>query len=187
MKRSPLRSPYLWALVAVVGVVVAAWVGRDRYEAAAVPPGSRAPDFTYPSLQHGDLSLSDYRGQVVLVNIWATWCNPCRVEMPTMQRLYEEMEGEDFEILAVSVDAASGTTDEYGRPGGDLAAFVEEYGLTFPILHDPSGAIQRRYQTTGVPESWVVDREGTVVKKWAGEQIWDSHENKELIRRLLDG
>ncbi|HET9948606.1 MAG TPA: TlpA disulfide reductase family protein [Longimicrobiales bacterium] len=187
MKRSPLRSPYLWALVAVVVVVIGAWIGRDRYREAAVLAGSRAPEFTATTLDGEQVGLSAYEGRVVLLNIWATWCGPCRQEMPSLQRLYESFAGTDFEILAVSVDAPLGQEDPNGNPGGDLRAFAEEYGLTFPILHDPTGRIQRTYQTTGVPESFVIGRDGIIYKKMPGATEWDHEVNRDLVRRLLDG
>lgn len=186
MKRL-LRSPYLWLIVAVVAVVSYAYTVRDRYRQAAVLAGAEAPDFAYPSLTRGELRLSDYEDHVVLLNIWATWCLPCREEMPSMQRLYEEFEGQKFEIFAVSVDAPQGEVDESGYPGGDLGAFAKEYGLTFPILHDPSGGIRQMYQTTGVPESFVIAKGGVIYKKVAGPTEWDLPVNQELIRRLLDG
>lgn len=103
-----------------------------------------------------------------------------------MQRLYEAIHDEDFEILAVSIDAPRGQADAAGRPGGDLEAFAKEYGLTFPILHNPSGSIQRTYQTTGVPESFVIGRDGLIYRKVAGPTEWDLRVNKELVRRLLE-
>ena len=102
-----------------------------------------------------------------------------------MQRLYDRFTGEDFEILAVSIDAPVGQFDLFGREGGDLAAFAEQLGLTFPILQNPSGDIQQIYQTTGVPESFVIGRDGVIYKKVAGETDWAAPENVELIRRLL--
>ena len=185
MKRL-IRSPYLWLMVAIVSVVSYAYTVRDRYREAAVLAGAEAPEFTFPSLTRGELSLSDYDDHVVLINIWATWCLPCREEMPSMQRLYDAFEGEDFEILAVSVDAPAGQQDASGYPGGDLGAFAHEYGLTFPILHDPSGSIRQTYLTTGVPESFVVAKGGVIGKKIAGPTEWDLPVNQELIRRLLD-
>ncbi len=183
MKRKPWQSPYFWALMVVVVVVAVAWVGRERYR--PVITGAVAPEFVAVDLSGVERRLSEYRGKVVLVNIWATWCAPCKEEMPSMQRLYETMEGTDFEILAVSVDARQGETDAGGRPGGDLRAFAEELGLTFQILHDPEGGIQRVYQTTGVPESFVVGRDGVIYKKVAGPTPWDATANQELVRRLL--
>ena len=105
-----------------------------------------------------------------------------------MERLYRQLDDDDFEILAVSVDAAPGERDERGNPGASkrkLADFAEEYDLTFPILHDPSGDIQELYQTTGVPESFLVDRDGVIVKRIAGATIWDHENYRELVSRLL--
>jgi peroxiredoxin len=106
--------------------------------------------------------------------------------MPSLQRLYETVGHEDFEILAVSVDAPFGQRDTAGRPGGDLRAFADSLGLTFPILHDPSGKIQEIFQTTGVPESFVIDRDGVILKKVAGATAWDAPPNIQLIQRLLE-
>ena len=103
-----------------------------------------------------------------------------------MQMLYEDLQGTDFEILAVSVDARLGEVDAGNRPGGDLGAFADELSLTFPILHDAEGEIQRIYQTTGVPETFLVGRDGIIYKKVAGGTNWAAPVNKELVRRLLD-
>lgn len=184
MKRSFVRSPYLWAIIGALGIVTVAWVGRENYR--PVITGAEAPDFTVDALDGGTVSLSDFEGEkVVLVNVWATWCGPCVIEMPSMQRLYASLEGEDFEILAVSVDARLGEFDIAGRAGGDLAAFADRLDLTFPILHDADGSIQQLYQTTGVPESFVVGKDGVIYKKVAGDTQWDSPQNEELVRRLL--
>jgi peroxiredoxin len=183
MKRL-IRSPYFWSIVAVATVVTTAWVGRARYR--AVLAGAAAPEFAVLSMKGDTVRLSDYRGRVVLLNLWATWCVPCRDEMPSMQRLYEAIVSEDFEILAVSIDAPMGQRDASGNPGGDLGAFARTYSLTFPILHDASGGIGRTYQTTGVPESFLIGRDGLIVRKVAGETVWDLQVNQELVRRLLD-
>lgn len=183
MKRNPLKSPYLWAVVAAITVVVVAWVGRENYQ--PIITGSEAPEFTATNMAGERVKLSDYRGRVVLVNIWATWCAPCREEMPSMQRLYEALSDTDFEILAVSIDAQAGQNDAFGRPGGDLQAFADEMGLTFPILHDPEGRIERTYQTTGVPETFLIGRDGVIYKKVAGGTEWDAPLNQDLVRRLL--
>lgn len=166
-----------------LGVVMAVVFGvalaiKIRPQVNLVAVGSRAPQFTATDLASGRVTtLADFRGTVVLLNVWATWCQPCRVEMPSMERLHQRLGGgEDFKILAVSVDE-----------GGDsvVAAFARELGLSFDILHDQSGAIQRSYQTTGVPESWVIDRHGVIVKKVIGPSEWDGPVNEALIRRLI--
>jgi peroxiredoxin len=184
MKRSFVRSPYFWAIMGVATVVLVAWLGRESYR--PVITGTVAPEFAYASIDGDQVSLSDFRNdKVVLVNVWATWCGPCVVEMPSMQRLYESLKGEDFEILAVSVDAPFGQVDFAGRPGGDLRGFTEDLGLTFPILHDPDNSISELYQTTGVPESFIVGKDGVIYKKVAGPTEWDAAVNEELVRRLV--
>ena len=178
-------TPYLATLAVAGAVVLFAWLNRDRLR--PVVPGRPAPEFSAFDLQGSPKTLADYRGKVLLVNIWATWCPPCQQEMPSMQRLREAIPDEDFAILAVSVDALAGEMDLFGREGGDLQAFAENMGLTFLILHDPTGKIQEVYQTTGVPESFVVDRNGVIFKKVAGPTEWDAPANVQLIQRLLDG
>jgi cytochrome c biogenesis protein CcmG, thiol:disulfide interchange protein DsbE len=183
MKRSFARSPYLWTILGVAAVVAAAWAGRENYQ--PVITGAVAPDFVVTAMDGSQVSVSDYRGKIVLLNVWATWCAPCREEMPSMQRLYDDLSRDDFEILAVSIDAPFGETDIFGRAGGDLVGFAQELGLTFPLMKNHAGDIQRVYQTTGVPESFVIDKEGVIFKKVAGSTSWDAPANKELILRLL--
>jgi thiol-disulfide isomerase/thioredoxin len=190
MKPNPtIRSPYFWAIVAGALLVGVAWLGRANYQ--PVITGSVAPQFAATTMDGRPVTLGDYAGKVVLLNIWATWCGPCRTEMPSMQRMYESLRdvpgGEDFEILAVSIDAPIGERDASGNPGGDLKLFAHEFDLNFPILHDPTGSVQRLYQTTGVPESFVIGRDGVIYKKVAGPTEWDAPVNQELVRRLLEG
>ena len=177
-------TPYVLTLVVAAAVVLFAWANRHRL--SPVVPGRPAPEFSAFDLEGNPKTLGDYRGKVVLLNIWATWCPPCQQEMPSMQRLREAVPDEDFTILAVSVDAPLGEKDVFGREGGNLEVFAQTMGLTFRILHDPSGKIQETYQTTGVPESFVLDRDGVIKKKVAGPTEWDAPANLELIRRLLD-
>ncbi len=184
--RPPRRSgtPYYFVALLSLFVVGFAWVNRDRF--TVVGPGSRAPVFEAVTLDGEPATLRDFEGQVVLLNIWATWCPPCRYEMPSMQRLYEIFAGEDFEIVAVSVDAPIGLRDAGGNLGGDIRAFADSLFLTFPILHDPQGRIQRSYQTTGVPESFLIGRDGVVYRKVAGATEWDHPRYVEFIRNLLE-
>lgn len=172
------------AVVALLLVLVAAgWMVRDRFLPVGV--GSDAPAFVAADLQGRPMSLDSLRGQVVLLNIWATWCGPCREEMPSMQRLHDQLAGEGLRIVAVSVDAAIGARDADGRPGGDIGAFARAHDLTFTLWHDPSGDIARAYRTTGVPESFVIGRDGRIVRKVIGATEWDDEANVELLRRLL--
>jgi cytochrome c biogenesis protein CcmG/thiol:disulfide interchange protein DsbE len=177
------NRPYAYALVGVVLLIVVAWLNQDRIQ--PVTAGTVAPEFEVNDLEGGLARLSDHSGEVVLVNIWATWCLPCRVEMPSMERLYQEIGEDGFEIMAVSIDAALGQFDQAGRPGGDIEVFADSLGLTFPMLHDPSGGVERLYRTTGVPETFLIGRDGIIYKKVAGGTEWDAPQHKELIQRLL--
>jgi len=124
-----------------------------------------APDFTFPGLDGKMVSLSDYKGKVVLVNIWATWCPPCVAEMPSMEKLYHKFKGENFEILAVSID-------ETGLKA--VAPFMKKTRLTFPALIDSQGAIKSVYRITAIPESFIVDKQGLLIKKIVGPVDWAS-------------
>jgi peroxiredoxin len=169
-----------WLIVAAVlgalvaGVILAVRVAPSIYP---VEVNSRAPDFRAVDLATGDtVGLDRYRGKVVLLNIWATWCQPCRAEMPSMQRLWEEFRDQDFAIVAVSIDETEAE---------DVRAFQREFGLTFDVLQDRTRAIERIYQTTGVPESFVIRRNGVIMKKAIGAHAWDAPTNRDLVRRLL--
>jgi peroxiredoxin len=170
-----------WAVV--ISVVMTAVFGialaiKLRPELSLVSVGDKAPAFHAVDLHtNRPASLADYRGKVVLVNVWATWCLPCRVEMPSLERLHRKLAGTDFRVVSVSVDREDSTV---------VNAFLHELGLTFDALHDRSGAIQEIYQTTGVPESFLIDRDGVIVKKVIGAAEWDGPVNETLIRRLLD-
>lgn len=164
------------------GIVAALAIGgvtlTRAHDGGVVGVDSEAPDFHAFSLAKGDTVdfREQYRGQVTLVNIWATWCAPCRDEMPSMEALYQDYAAKGFKIAAVSID--QGGTDQ-------VRAFATELHLTFDILHDQSGGIQGLYQTTGVPESFLLDREGHIVRRLIGSHDWNSPANRDLIDRLL--
>jgi peroxiredoxin len=138
--------------------------------------GQLMPDFTLPDLQGNRVQLSALRGKVVFLNIWATWCPPCIEEMPTMQRLYDRLHNRGLEILAISIDALGA---QIVRP------FMQQYQLTFPALLDPTGSIERLYQTGGVPESFVVDKQGHLVEKVVGPRDWAHPQVIVMFERLL--
>lgn len=134
-----------------------------------------APDFSLPRLDGEIVRLSDFRGKVVFLNIWATWCSPCREEMPSMERLYQEMKGQPFEILAVSIDILGAKA---------VAPFMTEFKLSFPALLDPQGSIQRLYGATGVPESFIIDKNGIIAAKVIGARDWASPDAVKVIKDL---
>ena len=178
-----------WTLVSGIVTTVVFGVAlaiRLRPQLELVEVGSTAPAFHATDLRTGrPAALADYRGKVILVNVWATWCPPCRIEMPSMERLHKKLAGTDFRIVAVSVDGDPFYAAAEEGPG-KVMAFANEMGLTFDILHDPTGAIRSAYQLTGVPESFLVDRDGVIVKKVIGAAQWDGPVNEAIIRRLLD-
>ena len=185
MNRKRTWGLFAGAALAAGLVVLLAWMSRDNIN--PVVAGSPAPDFAVHDLQGTPKSLGEYRGKVLLLNIWATWCTPCKEEMPSMQRLYDEIQDEDFQVLAVSIDRAPQDHDPTNPLDGKLRAFADSLGLTFTILHDPSGEISVTYQTTGVPESYLVDRQGIIMEKISGPRAWDAPRSVEHIRSVLDG
>jgi peroxiredoxin len=171
-----------WTIVflVVAGLLLgAAAITRFAADVARVEVGAKAPEFRVTDLATGDsVSLRErYAGKVTLVNIWATWCVPCRAEMPSMERLYSGLAPRGFAIAAVSIDEG---------PAEDVQAFARELGLTFDILHDRSTRIQQAYQTTGVPESFLLNRDGVIVKRVIGAHDWNSPANRALVERLLE-
>lgn len=172
-----------WMMVAAIVVTLAGGlIAATRFlgdEIFPVTVGAPAPDFSAVTIDAPTMvrTMADYKGQVVLLNIWATWCLPCRVEMPSMQYLHAEYAGRGLKIVAVSID----------DPGQEqqIRDFVKDFGLTFEILHDAPGAIRRQFQTTGVPETFIIGRDGTIRKKVIGASDWNSSANRALITQLL--
>lgn len=168
-----------WGIIAVL-VGGALLLVRFGPENSGVAIGQKAPDFRLVHLATGDsVSLHELgQGHVTLVNIWATWCLPCKEEMPAMQLAYADLAARGFRILAVSIDDGDGT---------NVREFATAFGITFDILQDRSGAIQQAYQTTGVPESFLLDRDGRIIKRVIGQHDWASAANRNLIERYLGG
>lgn len=172
-----------WGIVLGIVLLLATALGAGVHflgdELFPVSVGSTAPPLEAVTLDGTKRrkTLADYKGKVVLVNVWATWCEPCRVEMPSIERLHREFGPQGLEVVAVSIDDA-GTE-------GRVVDFVKELGLTFEVLHDPVKAITREYQITGYPETFVIARDGTIRKKVIGPDDWSSEANRALVRELL--
>lgn len=172
-----------WGVVGAVALVlgVGLFVASSRLGAELFPLriGDDAPDFSALPMAEGAApkGIADYEGEVVLLNIWATWCGPCRVEMPSMQLLEERLGPKGLRIVAVSVDVAGmeRAIDE----------FAEGLKLSFEILHDAPGQIQQQYQTTGVPETFIIGRDGKLRRRVIGQDNWASPANIAFLERLL--
>jgi peroxiredoxin len=166
----------------VLAIVAAIAYGATRYlrkELFPVELGTKAPDFkafTLDSIPR-EKRLADYRGKVLMINVWATWCLPCRVEMPSIEALNKTYASKGLKIVAVSID----------DPGTDatIRAFVKQYGLTFEILHDPQNGISDLYDITGYPETFIVGKDGVIRKKLMSATDWNSPEARALVDRLL--
>jgi cytochrome c biogenesis protein CcmG, thiol:disulfide interchange protein DsbE len=173
----------LAAVGAVLGVLAAALAAADwafHRDIAPVTIGTTAPAFHAQTIG-GPMRayrLAEYRGQVVVLNVWATWCEPCRVEMPSLEALYRAYGPRGLRVIAVSID-------DDGHDA-DIQSFTHRYGLTFDVLHDGSGAVETEYQTTGVSETFVIARDGVIRKKVAGAEDWASQGNQALIAQLLN-
>ncbi|MBC7563888.1 MAG: TlpA family protein disulfide reductase [Gemmatimonadaceae bacterium] len=167
------------AIVAVLGGAL--WFGSYmlKDELVGVDVGSKAPTFSGATMDRParSKSLADYKGQVVLLNVWATWCGPCRTEMPSIEALHKTMGPKGLHVVAVSID----------DPGkaNDIRKFLQDFNLTFEVLHDSTQAIQGAYQTTGVPETFIIAADGTIRKKSIGAADWNSAPNRALIETLL--
>ena len=169
-----LRMVLVLALTLLANVAPA---GEPSQTMTAVPKQPPAPDFALKDVDGKLHRLSENRGKVVLVNFWATWCPPCRQEMPSMQRAWEKLKGENFEMLAVNVGE-----DEDTIFGFSFAAGME---LTFPILLDPDSRAVRAWPVIALPTSFIVDRRGRIVYRAVGGREWDDPELLKKIRELM--
>ncbi len=158
-----LALALVWALVS------------DPRPASPLRLNAPAPDFRLSALDGAPVSLAEQRGRVVLLNFWATWCAPCEAEMPAMERLYREFKPRGFELLAVSVD----------QHRAEVVAFRERLALSFPILHDPEKRAAGAYRSYRFPESFLIDRDGTLLARYIGPREWDDAAYRGRIARLL--
>lgn len=171
-------------LALVAGLVVVGWLIREP--AVALSEGAPAPALELPRLTGGTLALEELRGQVVLLNLWATWCPPCVKEMPSMQRVYEEYRSQGLEIVAVAVDDRPGVRQPDGRVEGLVSEFVDRLALTFPVLLDPSGDTERRFDTEYLPTTFLIDRSGNIRVREVGGRFWDQEPFIDMVRSLLE-
>ncbi len=155
----------------------------DQPQQSSQPPqgsyiGNPAPDFTLTDMQGRQVTLSQFRGKVVLLNFWATWCPPCREEMPSMERLYQRFKEQGLVMLAVNVE-------ENGFQA--VSSFLSRHPHSFPILLDSNADAQNLYRVYRFPESFLIDRNGNVVDKIIGGRDWMSEPIVKKINFLLNG
>lgn len=166
---------YLLAVIALLAMV--ACNRNESKKTAAVPvENGLAPEVIVNSLNGTPLKLSDLKGKVVLLNFWATWCPPCRKEIPSMMKLNKAMAGKPFQMVAISID-------EGGRP--DVESFFQTSGFSLPAYTDPDNRAATTYGITGVPETFIINRQGTIVKKVMGPMEWDSPDAVAFLENLM--
>ena len=167
------RGPWLLGVGLVVAVVVVVWTAPET--PGRLGRGSPAPGFDLLDLDGRSQSLDDAAGRVRLINFWATWCKPCEDEMPAMENLYQQLAGEGFELIAISVDE-----DEEA-----VRQFQERLQLSFTILLDPQQEVAESYQTYRFPETFLIDGSGQIVERYVGPKPWDDEAYVQRVRRLL--
>mgnify|MGYP001060564263 FL=1 len=177
-----MRNLVLVVVIVLVGAavyLVATSSSRPSSEwVNSVAVGDLAPDFQLEDTKGNKVSLSDLRGKVVMVNLWATWCPPCIEEMPSMERLHEVMAGDDFVMLAIN-------TEQNGRTV--VPEFLKKTPYTFPILYDDKGVVQKLYGVYKFPESFIVGKDGKVVEKIIGPLDWSSLKTINYLKGLTKG
>jgi cytochrome c biogenesis protein CcmG, thiol:disulfide interchange protein DsbE len=156
---------------------VATQVAPKPTAGSPVAAGKMATDFKLPGLDGQTISLSSLRGKVVFLNVWATWCPPCREEMPSIEALYEKFKDDkDFVVLAVSQDSD-------GR--APVASYVEKHGLKFDVLLDPENRVGEAYDVSGIPETFIIDQHGRIVAHHVGPYDWSNPEIRDALQELI--
>ncbi|MBI3988316.1 MAG: TlpA family protein disulfide reductase [candidate division NC10 bacterium] len=135
-----------------------------------------APPFVLKDLQGREISLKDFRGKVILMNFWATWCVPCQWEMPEMEKLHQAFHDQGFAVVAIALDAEGAQT---------VGPFVKERKLTYPVLLDPELKAARQYRIMGPPTTFLIGREGELIGVALGPKEWAGEKAKALVRHLL--
>lgn len=150
----------------------------ERVSIRALQAGDSAPEFAAVTLAGDTVSLKALRGEAVMLNVWATWCIPCREEMPSLEALHREHAKDGLRVVGVSIDAAG--------MDSEIAQFVNEHKLTFIILHDPAERVSRAFRTRAVPETFLFDRKGKLVRRWIGKFDPLSPDARRDVARALE-
>lgn len=148
---------------------------NDAYRPLRV--GDALPSYSARSLDGRNVELSDLDGHPLLVNVWATWCIPCRAEMPALEELYRRYETDGLQVVGVNIDA--------GRDDAPVEAFLADLAITFENLRDPEDRITRTFRLVGVPETLLIDREGKIAHRWIGRFDPLADETTRLVTGLL--
>jgi len=163
-----------WLILGLVALSFGLLLTLKRSQSPTV---TSAPEFVLPDLQGQVVRLSQLKGKIVMLNVWTTWCPPCRKEMPTMETLYQRLKSSDFVMLAASQDVDGKST---------VLPYLQEGGFTFPVVLDVNGEVGKKYGVTGYPETFIIDRQGNIVYHHIGYNDWSQALVEASLRRLLD-
>jgi peroxiredoxin len=167
-------------LTLIILILSPALYGAELFfSSSVIKPKVRveAPAFTLTSLDASELGLTDFKDKIILLNFWATWCAPCREEMPDMEILWQTLKEAGLVVIAVAEDR-----------GGPKAVreFAGEHNITFPILLDPAGSVRRAYEVTGLPTSYIIGRDRKISGKVIGARDWDGTQSIKFFKTLLN-
>lgn len=182
-RRSRKRLARAGLALALTALLLLAWLQRDRFIPVGV--GTRVPAYSAQTLDGLPVSLASLQGKVVVLNVWATWCRPCRVEMPALERLHRQLRAEGLEVVAVSVDTPPGVLSPTGQFSGDVKAFIDAMELTFTVLHDPARTIEELFLVQGLPTTLIIDKTGRIRQKVMGARAWDDPVYVNYLKELL--
>ena len=161
-------------------IIISSVEGReDSFAKMGVVPSKNeklAPDFTLETPTGEKLSLKDFKGKTILLHFWATWCVPCKKELPTIQKVYEALGPNNFEVIAISIDRNN--TE-------NVKKYIKDYNLTFPVLLDQNQSVRKDYFILGLPTSYLIGADGNLKGFISGAREWDSDASKEMLSTLM--
>ncbi len=174
-----MKRIFFVALIAILGVSLHSESIQDKLLKLGIAVAKEkfeSVDFELEDVNGNFKKLSSYRGKLVFLNFWATWCGPCRYEMPSMQRIYHELKSEGFEIVAVNLREGKKMVKE----------FLDQYKLTFPVLLDKDGRVGAIYGARSIPTTYLIDRDGSIIGRAIGAREWDTREIKIALKEILE-
>ena len=169
----------LWITLTLFYLVAPA-MPEDLFSKAGLQPikeKKKAPDFSLENLEGRKVELKDFKGKVILLTFWATWCGPCKEDMPSMEALHQQFKGKDFVLLSISVDYAG------LKP---VKEFLDKHRYTFMVLLDPKCECLDTFGVKGIPTTFLIDKKGTIVGKVVGPKNWKSKEVISLVNMLIE-
>ena len=179
---SPQLRLFFWLLLSFFALDAAPGLAQSKINFKVIPvlqpmkDGAPTPDFSIPTLEGKKISLKDLRGKTVFLNFWATWCVPCREEMPAMEKLYQEYKDNNFVVLAVNVKDRK----------QEALTFIKELKLTYPVALDPEAEVAQLYGAWGLPTTYLIGPKGEGLARGWGPAEWYSPASRKLFKELLE-